>query len=280
MTDADRDARLRKRSYAWKLALSDQLRASTIRDAVEWLGLPAGSRGVDAGCGIGSHTTILAETVGVGGWVVGIDISQELVRHARRSAEEAGFADRTVFQVADLRDLPFKAAAFDWLWSVDCAGYPVTTHDPVGFLRRLRRVLKPGGMLAIAFWSSQVLLPGYPSLEARLNATPAGIAPYTRKTEPGQHHLRALGWLRAAGLEGSEARTFIGEVRSPLTPDERSALCSLFEMRWDDPRSEITMGEWDLYRCLTSPGSNGFLPDSADYYGFFTYTMFRGTVPS
>jgi demethylmenaquinone methyltransferase/2-methoxy-6-polyprenyl-1,4-benzoquinol methylase len=66
--------------YAQKLALSDLLREQVIRSAIRALELPLGSLGLDAGCGIGSHTLLLAEAVGPGGRVIGLDLSSGLLR--------------------------------------------------------------------------------------------------------------------------------------------------------------------------------------------------------
>lgn len=44
-------------------------------------------------------------------------------------------------------------------------------EPPLQLLQGFRRTLKPGGLLLILIWSSQQLLPGYPRLEALLNAT-------------------------------------------------------------------------------------------------------------
>ncbi|MEJ2303365.1 MAG: hypothetical protein P8Y14_17710 [Anaerolineales bacterium] len=84
--------------------------------------------------------------------------------------------------------------AFDWAWSVDCVGYaPI---EPLPLVKELARVVKPGGRVAILAWSSEKLLPGYPVLEAHLNATSSGIAPFVRGKKPELHFTRALGWLR------------------------------------------------------------------------------------
>ena len=86
--------------------------------------------------------------------------------------------------------------------------------------------------MAILFWSSQRLLPGYPLLEARLNATCAANYPYTNDTKPGLHVLRALGWLQRAGLEELKARTFVADVQAPLGNAARNALRGSFQMFW------------------------------------------------
>jgi ubiquinone/menaquinone biosynthesis C-methylase UbiE len=263
-------------TYAHKLYLADFLREPVIRDAIQALQLPSGSRGLDVGCGIGSHTLLLAEAIEPAGHVTGLDLSSELLSHARETAEKSSLSERVSFREGDMKRLPLDNDAFDWVWSVDCVGYP--TGEPVTLLKELARVVKPGGTVAILGWSSQQLLPGHPLLEARLNATSIGIAPFTKGSRPQSHFLRALGWFRDAGLEEPRAQTFIGNIQAPLSDDIRSALISLFEMRWGEPRSELTPGEWEEYQRLREPQSPDFILNLPDYHAFFTYSMFHGKV--
>ena len=132
--------------------------------------------------------------------------------------------------------------------------------------------------MAILAWSSQQLLPGYPLLEARLNATAAGIAPFTTRMGPDAHFLRAPGWFRGAGLEEVNARTFVGDACAPLSGDVRNALASLFEMRWGTAQSEVSEADWAAYQRLCRPESSDFILNSPDYYAFFTYSLFHGKV--
>jgi ubiquinone/menaquinone biosynthesis C-methylase UbiE len=261
--------------YASKLLLSDSLREPVIRSAITALHLPLDSGGLDAGCGIGSHTLLLAEAVAANGHVTGVDISSELLTHARRRAEKSRSGARVDFRRGDVNRLPFGDSTFDWAWSVDSFyGLP----EPLAALGELARVVRPGGLIAVLGWSSQQILPGYPLLEARLNATSLGIAPFARGKQPESHFLRALGWLRQAGLQQTEARTFVGDVHAPLTDEVRAALLSLFDMRWGQPREELSAEDYALYRRVCRPGSADFILDSPDYYAFFTYSMFWGRL--
>jgi demethylmenaquinone methyltransferase/2-methoxy-6-polyprenyl-1,4-benzoquinol methylase len=76
-------------AYARMLSLADFLRELAIRSAIQALQLPSGSRGLDAGCGIGSHTLLLAEAVGPAGHVTGLDLSPEFLAHAREIAKRS-----------------------------------------------------------------------------------------------------------------------------------------------------------------------------------------------
>ena len=263
--------------YARKMYVADPLREPYIHAAVQELQLPSGSRGLDAGCGLGLQALLMAEAIGLDGHVTGLDISPQFLGYARDIAEKAGFAERVDFVKGDINNLPFEDASFDWIWSADAAGYPC--REPLVLIRELARVVRPGGTVAILAWSSQQLLPGYPLLEARLNATSAGIGPFARDMSPDTHWMRLLSWFEAAGLEEPLARTFVGEFQSPLSSDIRAALISLIEMRWPGVQCEISSEDWELYRKLCRPDSPDFILDVPGYYAFFTETLFYGRVP-
>ena len=263
-------------TYAHRLYLSNFLREPVIRSAIQALQLPLGSRGLDAGCGIGSHTLLLAEAVAPTGHVTGLDLSSEFLVHARESAKKFSLPEYVSFQEGDISNLPFDDDTFDWVWSVDCAGYPVA--ELLSLLKELARVVKPGGSVVILGWSSQQLLPGYPLLEARLNATCSGIAPFVLGKNPELHFLRAVAWFRDAGLEEPTAQTFVGDVYAPLSDDIRNALMSLFQMLWVEPQAEDAQKDWAEYQRLCQPESPDFILNLPDYYAFFTYSMFHGKV--
>ena len=269
MTDTD--------TYIQRLEESNPLREPTLRSAIQALRLPSGSRGLDVGCGIGLQALLLAEAVGSAGHVTGLDLSPEFLVYAAEIVKQSGLAERISFREGDVSKLPLDGNTFDWVWSADCVGYPVGELLPL--LKELARVVRPGGSMAILAWSSQQLLPGYPLLEARLNATCSGLAPFVKGKRPESHFLRALGWFREAGLEEPTAQTFVGDVQAPLSSGVRSALTSLFEMLWGEPQPEVSQEDWSEYQRLCQPESPDFILNLPDHYAFFTYSMFRGRVP-
>jgi len=210
--------------------------------------------------------------------LTGVDIVPELLAFGENLAGQAGYSKRINFREGDMSRLPFADDTFDWVWSADCIGYPVGELSPV--LEELMRVVKPGGSVIILAWSSQQLLPGYPLLEARLNATCSSYIPFLNGKNPELHFLRALHWFRKVGMEEVKARTFVGDVQAPFGEDERAALTSLFEMLWSGPASEASSEDWSEYLRLCKQGSADFILDEPGYHAFFTYTMFRGKVPN
>lgn len=261
-------------SYIQSLLASNSLRESTINAMVRALQLPEGSRGLDAGCGIGLQCLLLAEEVGLSGHVTGIDISAEMLDYGNTIVKEAGLSERISFQEGDVANLPFDNNSFDWVWSVDCVGYG--PWEPLPLLKEMARVAKPGGIVAIAAWSSEKLLPGYPLLEARLEATSAGIAPFIQGKKPELHFLRALSWFRALGLKELKAKVFADSVQAPLNDEVRHGLVDLFDMRWPNVSTELSSDDSVEFQRLCTPDSPDFILNLPDYYAFFTYTMFWG----
>jgi len=258
------------------LTITNPLRKSVLRSVIRALQFPPGSWGLDAGCGIGLQALSLAEAVGAAGHVTGLDLSRELLVYAEDIVEKAGFSSRITFQEGDINQLPFEDGTFDWAWSVDCVGY--APSEPLPLVKELARVVKPGGSVIILAWSSERLLPGYPLLEARLNATTSGIAPFMKGKKPESHFTRALGWLREAGLQGLTAHTLAGDVHAPLSDELRNAMIALFQMRWVNVEAELAPEDLEEYQRLCLPGSQDFIVDHSDYYAFFTYSIFSGKV--
>ena len=262
--------------YIQRLLESNPLREPLLRTIIQSLQLPYWSRGLDAGCGIGLQCLLLLEAVGTDGHIVGLDILPELLAYATTMVNKAGLAGQIKFREGSVSHLPFEDDSFDWAWSADCSGYPAGDLSPI--LSELIRVVKPGGKIFILGWSSQQFLPGHPLLEARLNGTCSGYLPFLKDKSPEQNFMRALGSFQRIGLEDVQAQTFVGDVCSPLDPGTRTAVVSLLEMLWGMPQPEVTPVDWAAYQRLCKPDSPDFILDLPDYYGFFTYSLFRGRV--
>lgn len=262
--------------YIQKLTVSNPLMEPVYKEAIHTLKLPPGSRGLDVGCGIGLQAILLAEAVGPDGRVVGLDIIPEFLAHAGKIVERADLSDRVSFKSGSMNELPFGDDSFDWLWSANCVGYPA--KEPLPLFKELARVVKPGGKIAFLIYGIQMLLPGYPFLEARLNATPTGILPFTADMRPETNYMRAIGWLREAGYDRISVHTIVGNVFAPLSEDVRAALDALIDMRWGGAESEVSPEDWEQFKRLTQSDSPEYILDIPDYYAFFTCSLFRGRV--
>jgi len=253
------------------------LREPVLRALIHDLNLPDYSHGLDNACGIGFQAVILAEEAGSNSHVTGLDISTEVLDVSRKIIQDAGMSQRVSLTQGDVAALPFDNETFDWAVSIDAVGYG--PGDTLHLLGEMKRVVKSGGMVAIAAWSSEMLLPGYPEFEARLGATGPGIAPFVREKDPELHLTRTLGQLRKLGLMETEVKTYAGSVFAPLDEASRRALEVLFEMRWPNVETELTLAEVNEFKRLCNPGSPDFILNIPDYYAYFTYTAFKGRKP-
>jgi len=121
-----------------------------VHELVHWSGLnklPKGSRVLDVGCGIGGSSRILSKEYGFD--VVGISISQEQIKRANELTSNDDFCR---FDVMNALDLKFPKGSFDGVWSVEAGPH---MSDKQKFADEMLRVLRPGGVLAIADWNQR-----------------------------------------------------------------------------------------------------------------------------
>lgn len=128
------------RAAGWEKRFPDDTPA--YRAAVGELGLRAGDRALDAGCGTGRALPLLREAVGPSGGVVGLDLTPEMLDEARA----LGRGGSAALVEADGGRLPLRDAVFD---AVLAAGLVHHLPDPAAGLRELARVTRPGGRLAV-----------------------------------------------------------------------------------------------------------------------------------
>jgi SAM-dependent methyltransferase len=107
-------------------------------------GLERGGRYLDLGCSAGLYPRSLARTLDDRGEVVGLDISPSMLKEAARRARKIGA--KPSFARADAHSLPFADASFS---GAVCGGTLNELGDPARAVRETRRVLEPGGRLAI-----------------------------------------------------------------------------------------------------------------------------------
>ena len=105
---------------------------------------PAGSNVLEAGCGVGAQTIILARN-SPNAKFTAIDFSEDSLRAARERVSSQGFTNVT-FHQGDIFRLPYEDNSFDHLFL--CF---VLEHlpNPIEALLCLRRVLKRGGTITV-----------------------------------------------------------------------------------------------------------------------------------
>lgn len=174
------------RSHLWRTAENS---------AAYLLGsLTAGQDLLDVGCGPGTITVDLAARVAPGR-VVGIDAAEEVVARADTLRRERGVTN-VEFSTGDVYRLEFGDESFDVVHA-----HQVLQHltEPVAALRELRRVLRPGGVLAVrdsdygafTWWPPDPLLDRWLALYHQVTARNGAEADAGR---------RLMSWVREAGF--------------------------------------------------------------------------------
>jgi len=105
---------------------------------------PAGSHILEAGCGVGAQSVILARSNPKARFT-SVDISDESLKAARKRLSDEGFTNVS-FSKADIFNLPYPDEAFDHVFVCFVLEH---VPDPVAALIALRRVLKRGGSITV-----------------------------------------------------------------------------------------------------------------------------------
>ncbi len=103
---------------------------------------PGASRVLEAGCGVGAQTVILARNNPTTKFT-SVDVSLESLAAAKAATERAGISN-VAFRAADIFKLPFPNASFDHVFVCFVLEH---LREPIKALRCLKAVLKPGGTL-------------------------------------------------------------------------------------------------------------------------------------
>ncbi len=138
----DAEDLLREEFNRWAMAgRGEQMHQDHLRiteKAIPLMGIELTDRILDIGCGSGWISGMLAQIV-ARGQVVGIDVSDEMVRRARGHCRDL---THVMFIVSGVEEIPWDDDFFHKAFSVESAYY---WPDPAKAFREIFRVLRPGG---------------------------------------------------------------------------------------------------------------------------------------
>lgn len=134
----------------WTAGDFAEIARSYERGAIEFVnrvGIKPGTRLLDVACGDGNQSIPAARA---GAEVTGIDLAPYLVERARENAKQQG-VDAT-FEVGDAEAMPYADASFDTVITMFGAMF---APRPEVTASELKRVCRPGGMIAMANWTPE-----------------------------------------------------------------------------------------------------------------------------
>jgi SAM-dependent methyltransferase len=138
---------------------------------VQFAGVQRDELVLDVGCGTG---VVAITAAGLGARVSGLDLTPDLLEHARTNQKIAG-CGQVDWTEGDAENLPYEDAAFDVV--VSQFGHMFAPRPEVA-VSEMRRVLKPGGRIALATWPPEHFVGRFFALVARYSPPPpSGASP-------------------------------------------------------------------------------------------------------
>jgi SAM-dependent methyltransferase len=122
--------------------------AEAITEIARELRLNPGETLLDLACGRGAYGLLIARDAGAR--VIGVDFSATAVREAGEQAVRL-WADEAEFLVGDLTDCGLPDASVDAVLCTDAIQF---ADDPADGYAEIRRVLRPGGRVALTCWET------------------------------------------------------------------------------------------------------------------------------
>jgi phosphatidylethanolamine/phosphatidyl-N-methylethanolamine N-methyltransferase len=153
-----------RRTYRWYAPLYDLVFGAVLDGGRRALASAVSEAAPARILEIGVGTGLLLSRYPTESQLVGVDLSPEMLRRARRGLSHHGLRDRACLLLADAEELPFADACFD------CVTLPyviTVTPDPARLLREAERVCKADGQILILShfkggawgWAERLLAP-------------------------------------------------------------------------------------------------------------------------
>ncbi len=181
------------------------------------VGIQPGWHVLDAACGSGSFLPWLAELVGAEGRVAELDVASDNVSLVEQRMAREQLPCSVEARVGTVLALPYPDDAFDAVWFANTTQY-LTDEELETALAELRRVVRPGGLVAVKEADGTLIrvLPAPPgtmlrSIQASANSGSVQAAGTLRSPV-------LPGWLRRAGLADVWSRSTLVERSAPLDP--------------------------------------------------------------
>lgn len=146
---------LEKVAEAYESLLAPALFAEWPHRLADAADIGDGQNVVDVACGTGILARVLAERVGPDGSVSGVDLNPGMLAVARRISPGISWRE------ADVEALPYEDESFD---AALCQFGLMLFPAPEAALHEMKRVLRPGGRLAVAVFGALEELPAYAAI--------------------------------------------------------------------------------------------------------------------
>jgi SAM-dependent methyltransferase len=264
------------RDYSRKLSQFNSFAEPELRRLIATMGLRAGMRVLDAGCGTGEALPWLCDAVKPSGHVMGIDLASAHVNAARRFAA----ANIEICQ-GDFLTEQVPPATLDFIWCVNTINH---LREPIRGVEKLAALLRPQGRIAVG--QSSLLPDMYFAWDSRLERlVNEAVRRYYRERysldEGELTAVRALaGMLRGAKLQNVAARSILIERISPLdAATEQYLVDTIFTHTWGKRlQPYLSHDDYAELVRLCDPQHPEFALRRVDFHFLQSFTLVTGQI--
>lgn len=203
-------------------------REQMIRD----LHLKPGSLVIDAGCGPGLWTPLLARAIGPRGRILGVDISVEALITAQQRSKDTWYRPQIQYKRSTLEQLPVPSGIAHAIFSANVSQY---LPDPVSTFAAMGHYLVPGGRLIIKDIDFGTMR--FSNIDPKLQARVFNARERWEKQRIDSGYAfedswvgsKLAGYLRQAGFDNVQERSYRIARRYPLSKEFRLYLQGIAE---------------------------------------------------
>ncbi len=202
------------------------------RQMIRDLQLKTGSFIVDAGCGPGLWTPLLAETIGPRGRIIGVDISAEALVTAQQRSYKQWYRRQVQYKCAAFEELPIAPGSADVIFSANVSQY---LQKPIDTFATMGRYLTNGGRLVIKDIDFGTLR--FHNIDPGLQARVFQAREHWEQLRLDEGYTfedswvgsKLAGYLRAAGYENIQEKSYRILRKYPLSREYRCYLQGIAE---------------------------------------------------
>jgi demethylmenaquinone methyltransferase/2-methoxy-6-polyprenyl-1,4-benzoquinol methylase len=117
-------------------------------EAIRMVEIKKGDVILEVACGTGRATVEMAKRIGERGKIYAIDLTEAMLKRAKKKIEKYDLIERVDLRVGDARKIPFPDEMFDLVYNAYMFDLIDLTEFP-SIISEFKRVLKPGGRLVL-----------------------------------------------------------------------------------------------------------------------------------
>ena len=259
----------------------------SITNAIASLDLKNDKLILDAGCGPGATLLPLLKGTKMKGNIVGMDASKVHLENAQKLIKKNRTEQKISLIEANLFEkFPFDSNTFDLVWFSDVL-FPDDTGDQTfTILSEAKRVLRPGGRIAIFYgnWLRLHLLESYSEIEHAISMANEQCKSNQRKWIPDLHPENGLKWLMDIQMLNCNVSFHDTTYHAPLSPRIKNYIVWHFQNIYQKAidyyfRSTGNNTLLETWRDIIDPCSNSFILERQGYYCRASPMLFAGNKP-